>query len=1155
MSTKLKRATSLLMSFFVAFSSMGSVHVSAEEVEGPSELVSEEKVDAPAEYTVTLPYYEECGYTYEESRVKERAGDIKLLYEANEKVAVSLTHTGQALIDQVRVIDSGNHEVSSSWDGSKMEFTMPEQDVSLNVSFVTPETDPPQTDPPQTDPPQTEPVQVNDAAENQILTESSPETVSQTELSQMESTEEVTLSVETEAVTESPMAVEEEIDPAQPNSGQNAEEPSAQPNSGQNAEESSAQPNSGQNAEEPSAQPNSGQIVEEPSAQPNSGQSAEETPAQPDQNVAPGTEIGAAELETTQAEETKTESTKPETYTAQTEEDGLPAQGSIEQVAPIVIPYDYWDFNEYVDFRNIPYDSEEFEIEYISDDIIYDMPGTYNNVYRVTDKASGKFWFVLRPVTVSAEIETEAVTVTESEILIDDPANESESEEETLSQDSFGEPVTEAAVSADPGTAEEDFITYTMEGEGTVTVFTYDENGQEEVICTLTKSGETQKVFLDEVEDLLRVRMTPNTGWFPYEITDGEDSIANLFTQTDSAGTYEGTLFFAAGDMEFRFIDEETLAGIPMLMGDGSMVSGGDYYWIYQKGATKGADIADPKKNNIFVVDATYKQHCNKENGGYTEFSNHPGSATISEDSEIAQYLGTTFKFNTCGVGSKPVPQTGNKGKLYILIKGVSKTSTGTKVSYQYFFWNSVSKYQSVYYKGTKTYTLYGLKIIKTLANEDDVAGCSAYDLAATFTIKDSKGKVVKTVTTDADSGEILITDLDEGTYTITETKTSKGATVYVGAGKTVQYTKEKIMSVKFQNYAVVIELTVEKRDSDGVWDDSMKGAVYSLRDDKDDEKTEIEKITINSKSVKVKTPLCVNKTYYLVEIEEPTSGKWALNSKPVKVSTAVSAEKLAEMEGSDNVIKMTSKVTEYPPSPIKVRIEKKTNLIETANGNKAEWLDNGYYNLKGATYGFYSDKACQDLIGTAVIKDKNSEGHYYSNWVEIPITDVNAKTITVYYRETKRPNGHIQDKTIHSLTLNVPEDTTKTVSVTEETLDDFTYARLDALVTKVSPTGEPLEGAEFTLTYYAQPQSDEIVYQWVFRTNEEGKLDLWKPLNGETVFVNNPGTAILFPEGYYSIQETKAPDGYVNVGFYKEFTLTPSTPSAAVSCRRPIRW
>lgn len=80
---------------------------------------------------------------------------------------------------------------------------------------------------------------------------------------------------------------------------------------------------------------------------------------------------------------------------------------------------------------------------------VYDMVGTYNCIYKVTDQESGKDWYVLRPVAVAEKAEEGTEIETESELPA---AVETESEAESESEPSS--PVETEPESETPATAE-----------------------------------------------------------------------------------------------------------------------------------------------------------------------------------------------------------------------------------------------------------------------------------------------------------------------------------------------------------------------------------------------------------------------------------------------------------------------------------------------------------------------------------------------------------------------------------------------------------------------------------------------------------------------------------------------------------------------------
>lgn len=95
--------------------------------------------------------------------------------------------------------------------------------------------------------------------------------------------------------------------------------------------------------------------------------------------------------------------------------------------------------------------------------------------------------------------------------------------------------------------------------------------------------------------------------------------------------------------------------------------------------------------------------------------------------------------------------------------------------------------------------------------------------------------------------------------------------------------------------------------------------------------------------------------------------------------------------------------------------------------------------------------------------------------------------------------------------------------------------AKVDKETGEASPLGKgTLAGAEYTVRYYAG-QYDEnnlpsvATRTWVFKTDSNGKafLDEDYLVSGDELYLTSGGVATL-PLGTVSIQETKAPTGYL---------------------------
>lgn len=108
------------------------------------------------------------------------------------------------------------------------------------------------------------------------------------------------------------------------------------------------------------------------------------------------------------------------------------------------------------------------------------------------------------------------------------------------------------------------------------------------------------------------------------------------------------------------------------------------------------------------------------------------------------------------------------------------------------------------------------------------------------------------------------------------------------------------------------------------------------------------------------------------------------------------------------------------------------------------------------------------------------------------------------------------------------------------------------------------LSGAEYTVKFYAsETVTDTPTKTWVFRTDENGRSFFDDPdylISGDSLYANSNGD-IIFPLGTVTVQETKAPEGYLidntvytgyiyqpSMGADAEFRWSDGTDSAKVS-------
>ena len=211
---------------------------------------------------------------------------------------------------------------------------------------------------------------------------------------------------------------------------------------------------------------------------------------------------------------------------------------------------------------------------------------------------------------------------------------------------------------------------------------------------------------------------------------------------------------------------------------------------------------------------------------------------------------------------------------------------------------------------------------------------------------------------------------------------------------------------------------------------------------------------------------------------------------------------------------------------------------LQKTSSNTSITDDNGNYSVAGATYGVFSDKDCTKQLAT-LTTDENGN------------TDVAEVTAgTVYIKELSAPAGYKVDKTIYSLTIKAGETATLKVSDTPKVTDTLIELfKIDMETQKDNPQGNAsLAGAEFTWKYYAGFYNKdnlpaEANRTWVTKTIAETdsdgtthyitKLaDAYK-VSGDSFYMQE-GKAVL-PLGTLTVEETKAPNGYLLDGAYMQ--------------------
>lgn len=189
----------------------------------------------------------------------------------------------------------------------------------------------------------------------------------------------------------------------------------------------------------------------------------------------------------------------------------------------------------------------------------------------------------------------------------------------------------------------------------------------------------------------------------------------------------------------------------------------------------------------------------------------------------------------------------------------------------------------------------------------------------------------------------------------------------------------------------------------------------------------------------------------------------------------------------------------------------------------------NACYSLKDAVYGVYSEKS---LSGASKVGTLTTDANGDSNTLTLTAG-------TYYVKEVTAPKGYALDKSTYTITVKSGETSILKVS-DKPTMDPVgvLLGKVDKETNQNKPEGSlSLEGALFTAKFYAGVQSDSdpavegktADRTWIFRTNEDGFCYYEEKYleSGDELYLS-PTKNPSLPIGTLTIQETKAPEGYL---------------------------
>ena len=210
-----------------------------------------------------------------------------------------------------------------------------------------------------------------------------------------------------------------------------------------------------------------------------------------------------------------------------------------------------------------------------------------------------------------------------------------------------------------------------------------------------------------------------------------------------------------------------------------------------------------------------------------------------------------------------------------------------------------------------------------------------------------------------------------------------------------------------------------------------------------------------------------------------------------------------------------------------KVSLHKSAELSELCSGNS-------HYNLAGAVYGIYADPELNNQVGTLTTNENGDTG------------SIEVTYGTYYAKELTAPKGFYKNDEVYQVNVNGGNQNAR-FEASDIPMNDpisVLLSKRDKETGKDSPLGgASLEGAEYTVKYYdtdmaTDPAAIGInpVRTWVFKTDAKGRIRLNGLTNeniskvfvsGDDLYKDEFGN-IIFPLGILTIQETKAPTGYL---------------------------
>ena len=203
---------------------------------------------------------------------------------------------------------------------------------------------------------------------------------------------------------------------------------------------------------------------------------------------------------------------------------------------------------------------------------------------------------------------------------------------------------------------------------------------------------------------------------------------------------------------------------------------------------------------------------------------------------------------------------------------------------------------------------------------------------------------------------------------------------------------------------------------------------------------------------------------------------------------------------------------------------------LEKESGNPIVTDQNSGYSLEGAEFGVYSKESCSAEEQVGILQ---TDANGISN-------ELTLSAGTYYVKEIRAPKGYALNRDIKMVTVSAgSESTVRFADVPQLCPIKVLLKKVDMNTGENRPQGNAtLRGARFTVKYYDGLWGENMdpaklgkipKRTWVFETDENGQCSYEKKylVSGDKLYENLNGQPGI-PMGTLTIQETKAPEGYL---------------------------